>query len=54
MEHVPAAIYLDAADRSMRTIYISPQIEEITGVSAEEWIADPETLAEDRAAGGSG
>ncbi len=26
----------------MRTIYISPQIEEITGVSAEEWIADPE------------
>jgi PAS domain S-box-containing protein len=41
VEHVPAAIYLDTADRSMRTIYISPQIEEITGVSAEEWIADP-------------
>ena len=42
VEHVPAAIYLDQADRSMRSVYISPQIEEITGISAAEWIADPE------------
>ena len=42
VEHVPAAIYLDKADRSMRSIYVSPQIEEITGVTAQEWIDDPE------------
>jgi PAS domain S-box-containing protein len=42
VEHIPAAIYLDQADRSMRTVYISPQIEDIAGVTAEEWIADPE------------
>ena len=42
VEHVPAAIYLDVADRSMRTVYISPQIEAITGLSPQEWIADPE------------
>jgi PAS domain S-box-containing protein len=42
VEHVPAAIYLDIADRSMRSVYISPQIEEITGISADEWIAEPD------------
>ncbi|MEO8475964.1 MAG: PAS domain-containing protein [Actinomycetota bacterium] len=41
VEHVPSAIYLDAADESMRTVYISPQIEAITGISASEWVADP-------------
>ncbi len=42
VEHVPAAIYLDLADRSMRTVYVSPQIEAITGVSPQEWMDDPE------------
>jgi PAS domain S-box-containing protein len=42
VEHVPAAIYVDRADRSMETIYVSPQIEEIVGVTPEEWMADPE------------
>ncbi len=42
VEHVPAAIYLDRADRSMRTIYVSPQIEEITGFTPQEWIDDPD------------
>jgi PAS domain S-box-containing protein len=41
VEHVPSAIYLDAADDSMTTVYISPQVEEITGISAAEWTADP-------------
>ena len=43
VEHVPSAIYLDAAEASMQTIYISPQVEEITGISAEEWVTDPDT-----------
>ncbi|MGE5226995.1 MAG: PAS domain-containing protein [Planctomycetaceae bacterium] len=42
VEHVPAAIYLDRADRSMRSVYVSPQIEPITGITPDEWLADPE------------
>jgi PAS domain S-box-containing protein len=42
VEHVPAAIYLDRADHSMRTIYVSPQIEDITGFTPQEWIDEPD------------
>jgi PAS domain S-box-containing protein len=42
VEHVPAAIYLDRADRSMRSVYVSPQIETIAGITPDEWLADPE------------
>ena len=41
VEHVPAAVYLDAPDVSMQTMYVSPQIEAITGITPAEWIADP-------------
>jgi PAS domain S-box-containing protein len=41
VEHVPAAIYLDVPDESMQTLYMSPQVEEMTGISADEWVADP-------------
>lgn len=46
VEHVPAAIYLDAPDESLRTLYMSPQVEEMTGVSADEWMANPEAWKE--------
>jgi PAS domain S-box-containing protein len=42
VEHVPAAIYLDAPDGSMRSRYVSPQIEQIMGCTPEEFIAEPE------------
>jgi PAS domain S-box-containing protein len=42
VEHVPAAIYLDRADQSMHSLYVSPQIEEIMGVSPQEWIDAPD------------
>jgi PAS domain S-box-containing protein len=42
VEHVPAAIYLDKADASMESVYVSPQIEQITGVTPERWIAEPD------------
>lgn len=42
VEHVPAAIYLDRADASMRSVYVSPQIEHIVGVTPQEWIDEPE------------
>ena len=40
VEHVPAGIYLDAADNTLKTTYASPQVEAITGIPAEEWIRD--------------
>jgi PAS domain S-box-containing protein len=42
VEHVPAAIYLDRTDGSTESIYVSPQIEEIVGVTPEQWMADPD------------
>jgi PAS domain S-box-containing protein len=42
VEHVPSAIYLDKADASMESLYISPQIEEMTGVTPQEWLRTPD------------
>jgi PAS domain S-box-containing protein len=42
VEHIPAAIYLDKADASLQSLYVSPQIAEIAGVTPEQWLADPE------------
>jgi PAS domain S-box-containing protein len=39
VEHMPGAIYLDEADSSMQPVYVSPQIERITGMTSEEWMA---------------
>ncbi len=46
VEHVPAAIYLDRPDASMQSVYVSPQIEEITGVGADRWMEEPELWLE--------
>jgi PAS domain S-box-containing protein len=42
VEHIPAAIYVDRPDGSMRSVYVSPQIERILGVTAQAFIDDPE------------
>jgi PAS domain S-box-containing protein len=41
VEHFPAILYMDAADGSNRTIYISPQVETMLGWTSAQWIADP-------------
>ena len=46
MEHVPAGIYVDAPDTSMKTMYASPQVEDITGIPPEEWARDPDAWAD--------
>ncbi|HYJ60945.1 MAG TPA: PAS domain-containing protein, partial [Actinomycetota bacterium] len=53
VEHVPAAIYLDKVDASMESVYVSPQIEAIAGVTPVRWLAEADlwlrlTDAEDR------
>jgi PAS domain S-box-containing protein len=44
VEQLPAIVYIVKLDRlgRGRTTYISPQVEQILGYSAEEWLADPE------------
>ena len=42
VEHIPGAIYVDIPDGSMRTVYVSPQIREILGVSPVDWIQEPD------------
>lgn len=42
IEQLPAVTFVDALDASASTIYVSPQILEMTGYSPAEWVADPE------------
>jgi PAS domain S-box-containing protein len=42
VEHIPAAIYVGRPDESMQTTYVSPQIEDITGIIPDEWVGDPD------------
>ncbi len=46
VEHIPAAIYVDLPDGSMRTVYASPQIQDIVGITAQEWVEDPNVWLE--------
>jgi PAS domain S-box-containing protein/putative nucleotidyltransferase with HDIG domain len=41
IEHIPAAVYTAAIDKTSSTLFISPQIEKISGYTPEEWTADP-------------
>jgi diguanylate cyclase (GGDEF)-like protein/PAS domain S-box-containing protein len=41
VEHIPAVVYLDPVDEDSDSIYVSPQVEELLGITQEEWITDP-------------
>jgi diguanylate cyclase (GGDEF)-like protein/PAS domain S-box-containing protein len=41
VEQIPAIVYVDVADASMATTYVSPQIEQILGYTAGDYIDDP-------------
>jgi PAS domain S-box-containing protein len=45
VEAIPAVVYVDVADESMMTTYVSPQIETLLGVASEEYVADPDLWA---------
>jgi diguanylate cyclase (GGDEF)-like protein/PAS domain S-box-containing protein len=45
VEDLPAIVYVDVADESMVTTYVSPQIDAILGVSAQEYMDDPDLWA---------
>ena len=42
VEHIPAAIYLDHPDGRMQSIYVSPQIEAVMGITPQRFIEEPE------------
>jgi PAS domain S-box-containing protein len=45
VEQMPAITYieaLDAEERETNLVYVSPQIEDLFGYSAEEWMSDPD------------
>jgi PAS domain S-box-containing protein len=46
VEHIPAAVYLDVPDGSMESVYVSPQVQEIMGVSVERYLDEPELWLE--------
>ena len=41
VEQIPAVTYLGRFDETASTIYISPQIEQLTGFGPERWTGDP-------------
>ena len=41
VEQIPAVVYLDPVDENAGSIYVSPQIVTLIGISQEEWLADP-------------
>jgi PAS domain S-box-containing protein len=41
VEQVPAVTYIETLEGPSTPIYISPQVQELTGYSQEEWLADP-------------
>jgi diguanylate cyclase (GGDEF)-like protein/PAS domain S-box-containing protein len=45
LEEIPACTYLAWADGVGSTAFVGPQVKALTGVSPEEWLADPELWA---------
>ncbi len=42
VERIPGVIYRDALDEIASTLFIGPQIKDLTGYAPEEWVADPD------------
>jgi diguanylate cyclase (GGDEF)-like protein/PAS domain S-box-containing protein len=41
VEGIPAITYIDPVDENQNSIYVSPQIMQLLGISQEEWLEDP-------------
>jgi len=41
VEQLPVVTYMNAAQPSIETLYVSPQVAHVTGYEAEEWIGKP-------------
>ena len=41
VEGIPAITYIDPIDENQSSIYVSPQVTDLLGISREEWLTDP-------------
>ena len=41
VEGIPAITYIDPVDENQSSIYVSPQVTELLGISQEEWLTNP-------------
>jgi diguanylate cyclase (GGDEF)-like protein/PAS domain S-box-containing protein len=41
VEGIPAITYIDPIDQDQSSIYVSPQVTELLGISQQEWLEDP-------------
>jgi diguanylate cyclase (GGDEF)-like protein/PAS domain S-box-containing protein len=41
IEHLDAVVYLDPVDGDASSLYVSPQVHDLLGISQEEWLTDP-------------
>ncbi len=41
VEQIPGVVYLDPVDEDRDSIYVSPQVETLLGVSQQDWLTDP-------------
>ena len=41
VERIPAITYIDEVDENGRSIYVSPQVGDLLGISTQEWLDDP-------------
>ena len=46
VEHLPLVTYISPADAAVGNLYVSPQVEELLGYPAEDWITNPNLLNE--------
>ncbi|HWM14371.1 MAG TPA: PAS domain S-box protein [Gaiellaceae bacterium] len=44
VEHLPLATYISPVDSSVGNLYVSPQVEELLGYPADDWLHNPELL----------
>jgi two-component system, cell cycle sensor histidine kinase and response regulator CckA len=42
VQGIPAIVYIDAADDTGSTMYMSPQVEKVLGYTVEEWFSSPD------------
>ena len=42
VEHIPAVLYIDPADENAPSLYVSPQVEDLLGVSQDRYLHDPD------------
>jgi diguanylate cyclase (GGDEF)-like protein/PAS domain S-box-containing protein len=42
LEQIPAIVYVDVADETMATTYVSPQIHALLGITPQEYVDDPD------------